>query len=444
MSNNNFIRELQKIYNEGNLIPFIGAGLSIPFNIPDWGKLIRDCALYFGIEDVNGKSLIGILDINLEEYDYWESVRIIKKYLHRSDEDIQEYIANSIRENVKYEIDDSLHNYKDLAKCDFNIYITTNYDHILNKYLNSSFIPMNLKDFNDNTQKLITQSKDKRILHLHGNITDMSSIVISEKKYRELYECGEYNKLFSLFIGTKTFIFMGFSFNDVFIQKIIKDNNEFFKSKHYIVLANPSTENIKWLKEQYNLETIAYNSENSSHSEEIRKILNKICLKNEESGEMVSSIYANEIVEDLLDILPTNAKKKELEKNLFCKKLRLEKIGELKIDYSKDCFFTAEQYFRWLKKSGIKNNDIIANHLLDLSYMKYKELLINEFYGNKDSDSLLKFVHASLSKLEYSKLKNKINDENMPNDINKQGFIHVLADNSDTEKQVWWGDERFE
>lgn len=442
MNNEHFIRQLQKVYDDGNLVPFIGAGLSIPFDIPDWGNLIRDCALDFGIEDVNGKSLIGILDINLEEYDYWEAVRIIKKYLHRSDEDIQEYIANSIRKNLKDDIDDNLHNYKDLAMYDFNIYLTTNYDHILNKYLNSSFIPMNLKDFNDNTQKLIAQIKDKRILHLHGNITDVSSIVISEEKYRELYDCGKYNKLFSLFTGTKTFIFIGFSFNDIFIQKIIKDNNEFFKSKHYIILANPSTENIKWLKEQYNLETIAYNPDNSSHSEEIRKTLNKICTKiGKDTGN--SSPSNNDFDEEFIDILPTKDKKNELEKNLFCKKLRLESIEELRVDYSKDCFFTAEQYFRWLKKSGIKGNEIIATHLLDISYMKYKELFINEFVENKDSDLFLKNVHNSLTKTEFTKLNKKLSTEHMPIEINRQGFIHVLANNDSTEKEVWWGDNRL-
>lgn len=444
MSNDKFIRQLQKIYNEGNIVPFIGAGLSIPFNIPDWDKLIRECAIRMGIEDVEGASFMPMLDFNLKQYDYWEAVRIIKKYLNRTEEDIQEYIVNTINSNILKDVKDEDNNYSDIAKYGFDIFLTTNYDHILQKYLDTNYIPINLKDVNFNMQSLITQKGNKRIFHLHGHISDSSSIVISEEKYKELYDNNKYKTLFSLFTGVKTFLFIGFSFNDVFIQRIIKDNNDFFKSKHYIILANPSKENVIWLKQKYNIETISYNPKNSSHHEEIRKILSRICINNEESSEMVPMLQTNEFDEELLDILPNNEKKKELEKNLFCRKLRVEKIGELKIDYSKECFFTAEQYFRWLKKSGIKNSDKIANHLLDLSYMKYKEILINEFYENKDSDTFLKSVHTSLSTLEYSKLKNKVNDENMPNDINKQGFIHVLADSSDTEKEVWWGEKRFE
>lgn len=202
-------------------------------------------------------------------------------------------------------------------------------------------------------------------------------------------------------------------------------------------------ENVKWLKQNYNIETISYDPSKSSHSEEIRKILTAICSNDDYNIEAKQGLDTDELDEEFLDILPNNEKKKELEKNLFCKKLRIEEIEELKVDYSKECFFTAEQYFRWLKKSGIKNNDKIAKHLLDLSYMKYKEVLINEFAENKDSDAFLKAVHNSLSKLEYSKLKNKINEENMPNEINKQGFIHVAADDSNTEKEVWWGEKRF-
>ena len=269
------IEQLQQIYRSGNLVPFIGAGLSVPFNVPCWGKLIKDCALSMGIDNVNGKSFINIIDHNLDEYDYWEAVRCIKKYLYRSEEDIQEFIVNTINKSIITEIDDKFNNYKDLATYDFNIYITTNYDHIMQKYLDTNFMPVNLKDINMNSQHLINQKETKRIVHLHGNISDSSSIIISEEKYNKLYTDKKYEMLFSLLVATKTFLFMGFSFNDIFIQKIIKDNNEFFKTKHYIILENPTNEKIKMLKEQYNLETIAYHT--SDHSEEIRKILKLIC-----------------------------------------------------------------------------------------------------------------------------------------------------------------------
>lgn len=434
------IEELRNKYKEGNIVPFLGAGLSIPFNIPDWGKLIRDCSLDMGIEDIQGISFLPMLEFNLKKYDYWEAVSLIKKYLNRSEEDIQEFIVSTINNCIPDDLVGIKNNYEDLGKYGFNIYFTTNYDHIMSSYLKSNYVPVNLKDVKSNIQELINNPKTKRIFHLHGHISDSSSIVISQEKYKELYDCNVYRSLFSVFSGVKTFLFIGFSFNDVFIQNIIKDNNECFKSKHYIILPNPTNENIVHLKQKYNIETISYNPENSSHSEEIRKILNEIC---DNSTNNTSSGESSEI-EMLIDELPNKEEKVRLEKNIFCQKLRIENFDELKVDYSKDCFFTAEQYFRWLKKSGIKNNDKFADHFLALTYMKYRELLISLYSEDKNSGNFFKAVHEALNKLEFTKLNKVISCDNMPNEINKQGFIHILADSIQSEKEVWWGEKRFE
>ena len=76
--------------------------------------------------------------------------------------------------------------------------------------------------------------------------------------------------------------------------------------------------------------------------------------------------------------------------------------------------------------------------------MQYQRCFTTLFEENKDSEELWKAVHKLLSELDLNKLKKRINDENLPNDINKQGFIHVLADEKTGEREVWWGDKRFE
>lgn len=440
-----FINELNKIYKEGNLIPFIGAGLSIPYSIPDWGTLIRECAISMGIEDIDGKktSFLPMLDYSLGKYDYWEAVRIIKNYLLRTDDDIQEYIVQYINENIPKDFEDIDNNYIDLAKYNFNIFLTTNYDHIFNNYLDTNYVPINLKDINQNVQKIVNDRKNKRVFHLHGSLSDTSSIVISEDKYKELYDNEKYKMLFSAITSSKTFLFMGFSFNDVFIQKIIADNNEFFKSKHYILLDNPEIKVIRELKEKYNIETIKYNSNDSSHCEEIRKILKKIC-ENISIDISMSSPIKKDVDEDLLEKVPDKSTKKKLESNTFCKKLRLEDIGDTRVDYSKDCFFIAERYFRGLEKMGLSKSDSIANHLLDLAYLTYKEVYMDKFEDNHDSNELLKETNKELKKLDYPRLQNIFNHTNMPTSLDKQGFIHILADDIKSEKEVWWGEKRFE
>ena len=66
------------------------------------------------------------------------------------------------------------------------------------------------------------------------------------------------------------------------------------------------------------------------------------------------------------------------------------------------------------------------------------------FEENRDSNELWKNVHNLLSKMDLNKLKQRINEENLPNDINKQGFVHILANETKKEREVWWGDKRSE
>jgi NAD-dependent SIR2 family protein deacetylase len=443
MSNRIFINHLRELYQAGNLVPFTGAGLSVPFQVPDWGSLIKDMAIDMGINDFKKTALLPLLEHNLNEYDYWEAVRIITRYLKRSEQDIQGYIVDKVNSSINLDIVKEKHNYADLGNMDFKNYITTNYDHILNNFIKSNFVPVNLKDINDNTQKILNENdKTRRIFHLHGNISDANSIVISEEKYKELYDNNKYKALFSLFVGTKTFLFLGFSFNDVFIQKIIKQHNEFFKSKHYIILDNPDDEQIRYLKATYNIETICYNNAISSHSVEIRKILTEIASKVERNNSIDE--IAEEFIDELIEDLPDKQKKLELEKNLFCRKLRIENIDDKKIDYSKQCFFTAEQYIRWLKKSGIQSNEKIIRHMLGLCYMEYEKTLIDVYNVHKDSDAFLHSVHKALSKLQYPRIEKILSRNTMPLEINKQGFIHLIADDKDADNDVWWGGNRVE
>jgi hypothetical protein len=76
--------------------------------------------------------------------------------------------------------------------------------------------------------------------------------------------------------------------------------------------------------------------------------------------------------------------------------------------------------------------------------MQYEKCFTMLFEEKKDSNELWKEVHDLLSKMDLNKLKKRINEENLPNDINKQGFVHVLANETTGDRDVWWGDKRIE
>ena len=40
-----YLENLKKDYQNDKVVPFIGAGLSVPFKVPTWGDLINDITL---------------------------------------------------------------------------------------------------------------------------------------------------------------------------------------------------------------------------------------------------------------------------------------------------------------------------------------------------------------------------------------------------------------
>jgi hypothetical protein len=290
MMNKLHLQKLQNAYRENKLIPFIGTGLSSPFGIPDWGNLILNLA-----ERCLDATLVPMIEKACERQKYWLAIKNIKDIGDISDLTIQQEIANITIEKMQNEISDIEHNYKDLANMNFKNYLTTNYDLLINKYLSNPLtIPQVLYKVEVNSQTFFQQNNRPNIWHLHGHISDVGSIVISEEKYNELYTNDKYKNLFSIFQGHGVLLFMGFSLADQYIQDMLRRNKNFFNSEHYILLNKPTPEIKQKFIKEYNVNVIEYNSENGGHAAEIRRILAAI------KGEIYQDVAVDspEIVED--------------------------------------------------------------------------------------------------------------------------------------------------
>lgn len=149
--------DLCKDYHEGRVVPFIGAGLSIPFNVPDWGDLIREIAEKYAVGDLS--FVKSAVEQDLQRYNYWQAIDALKNYTTVQEEDIQEYIAVTVQKKIKKVENDLLHNYSDLKEMDFKLFLTTNYENILHNYLQCELNPILLKELQFNTQGLFDQKE---------------------------------------------------------------------------------------------------------------------------------------------------------------------------------------------------------------------------------------------------------------------------------------------
>lgn len=425
------IENLKKDYLAEKVVPFIGAGLSVPFKVPTWKSLIEEITKKYAVDD--NEFLIQAVKIKLKSFDFWSAIDLLKDFAKLDDYDIQSEIVEIIKREQIELSDDSLHNYKDLKEMNFKVYLTTNYENLIYEYLRCRNIPILLKDINFNTQNLFDE---QRIFHLHGTISNPGTIVISRKSYDELYKNERYENLLKAVTSSKKILFLGFSFDDQFVKQLISDHKHLFKGEHYIVLDNPSDDKIRELKDVYGLKTIKYDSNKMPHNEAIRKILNYIkdvdCDLNEKK---VSETKGKEFPIIGVQI---NDLERNLEENLFYQKLKIEDIDSAFIELSSAFYIAAEIYIRELQKNGFSLE--VINAMLAKVLMKHKELYCEVYLEHGDSEKFVKAVHDSLKSINWGRYSEFFTKGETSNEDENRGFIHILAD--DKSKDVWWGGKR--
>ncbi|ECB9828909.1 SIR2 family protein [Listeria monocytogenes] len=425
-----FIDQLKKKYQEKKIVPFIGAGLSIPFSLKPWPELINELK-----ESLLDKRYWAAVDFDLDKKNYQEAIENIKKYGHVTDQPIQEKISEdySLRKTNSEDTVDN--NYIDLIKNNFKVYMTTNYDRLLDDYLPEINGFKSLTEYTSSVPRLFENDREKYLFHIHGCVSNPDSIVISSEKYDLVYSDPRFNNYMSAFSSSYSFLFLGFSFDDVFVQELVKNHKEFFQGIHYMITSSDSVDSQKKdrLSKDFGIQIIDYDIQDSSHVEEIRKLLTEITDEQTQdgTGREKSPAYPSVGIEELI------SGGEDYEENLFYRKLQLAKIGEDLRDISKYFYIAAEKFVRKSKNLGLPKEFI--DGILAEVFMTYKEKYSEIYFRKgKSSEGLLIEIHKNLEQINIDRL---VNESNKPTGSENKGFIHVLAD--DGEKDIWWGSERL-
>ncbi|MGL5126419.1 MAG: SIR2 family protein [Fusobacteriaceae bacterium] len=422
------MKNLKKAYSEGKLIPFLGSGLSIPFGALNWIELAKKM--------VNEH----ISDVTIKNY-HLENTIIKKNNCIKAFDEIieekylrEEMLNSKIKELLEESIDKNLnenqHNYEDLAKLMCNCYLTTNYDSLgydsLKKIASNEVeIPQVFEKLKSNTQNFISQGKIKYFF-LHGMLADESTLITTTKSYTRIYkQSKDYDSRLNTLFSSNVLLFVGFSFNDIYIQEYLKKYLNINKGIHYILLPKSLNGREKKLID-YGLITIFYDDSNG-HVNGIRKLL----------LEIKESKKKNLTVENYGEPKTLN----EVKDNVFIEKLKIEKIKDRKIEMCIDLFIDAEYHIRNLEKSGIPKE--IVDCLFSKVFDEYSKVF-SDF--EEDSTKLLNDIHDKLEKIKYdlenNKIERKIREEELaPSQRVHKGIIHYLANEKKSErKRVVWGE----
>jgi len=216
-----------------NVIPFLGAGTSIPLGLDSWGQLLADMKdSIFSSEDKR------MFDKYIDKGDYLKALTFLKNHslILSEDKAIKERIIKRIEAKYNKNIEDDLHNIKDIINLNSDFYITTNYDLALTDFKTGDNYPYTFRQIDD-LQDLLNSGK-QIILHLHGHIKDKDSMIVTQENYNEIYDKTAIKTFLSGIMGSKHLLFIGFSFNDDYFKNIFENVFKDIGGDNYIILPD--------------------------------------------------------------------------------------------------------------------------------------------------------------------------------------------------------------
>ncbi|MDP1383615.1 SIR2 family protein [Priestia megaterium] len=248
-----------------NVVPFLGAGISIPLGLDSWGQLLAEMK-----NEILGDQNKGRFDRYLEKGNYLRALTFLKtnSFVLSEDKAIKDRIIQRIKTKYNKNTDEHLHNIKDIINLNAPFYITTNYDLALTDFKNGDVYPYTLRQI-DNLQDLLNDGK-QIVLHLHGHIKDKDSMIVTEEDYNELYNKPNIKSFLSGIMGSKHLLFIGFSFKDEYFNNIFEDVFKNIGGNNYIIMPNLYIEDAQDLM-QKGLRPISINVPLSENDEEYKR-----------------------------------------------------------------------------------------------------------------------------------------------------------------------------
>lgn len=241
VSKKDLIREIEKAIRSDELGTFIGAGLSIPAGFCSWKELLREPAEEIGLDVEKENDLV-----NLAQY-YSNSKKRTS---------IDDLIKRQFSQLVK-----PTKNHKLLSLLPISTFWTTNYDKLIEKALENNMKKPYVKT-KDEQLKGTNRNFDAVVYKLHGDVESPEDAVITRSDYEEF----GYNKrkLFREVLEgdllTKTFLFLGFSFEDPNFNYVIGRLRALLDEKntrkHYCIMkrVQDTVENSEYEKAKQELQ----------------------------------------------------------------------------------------------------------------------------------------------------------------------------------------------
>ncbi len=187
----------------GELVLFLGAGVSAGAGLPSWGQLLTHLTEKSGISEEQHKSLSG--------FNFLDQAEILKRELAKNNIDMNQEIVALLGAKQLYSLTHAL-----ISNWPVNEAVTQNYDTMYENACRDSKQPLSVIPYT------FDENSDKWLLKMHGCITQPDDIVLSRSDYLDYdYTRSALSGIVQALLVTKHMLFLGFSLtDDHFIQLI--------------------------------------------------------------------------------------------------------------------------------------------------------------------------------------------------------------------------------
>jgi isopentenyldiphosphate isomerase len=225
----------------GNVVPFVGAGFSVPSGLPSWPNLLSvivDKAAAGGLPELRtlfDNGMITSLDApELHQILYGSRFLLMDYVLSR--------FSQPAQPNSYHLLLEQLH---------VDTIITTNYDKLIERHFESRGDAVHpiWKESH------ITQYNERsalQVVKLHGHVDDPESIVLSRSDYDRYIETHRLlYSLVSVLFSTRTILFLGCSLTDPNVRALLEDlrrRTGSFTRSPYVLIFEPTAEDTTALR----------------------------------------------------------------------------------------------------------------------------------------------------------------------------------------------------
>lgn len=196
-----FVKSYLKALQEGNAAIFAGAGLSKSCGFVDWKQLLRCAAEELTLNIDRETDLLALAQYHENEFGRGRINQVLVDEFCRQAEESE--------------------NHRILAALPIRTFWTTNYDQIIESALRKAGKSVDVKLSSENLALTVT-GHDAIVYKLHGDVSAPHKAVLTKNDYETFNDSRSlFTNALQADLSSKTFLFVGFSFNDPNLDAIL-------------------------------------------------------------------------------------------------------------------------------------------------------------------------------------------------------------------------------